>query len=173
MAKSAAKKMATFSLGVFAFSLLGLLLLAMPLVLVKKYPGKQGVLFKYSALAALTFFLTVNLFGGVLYGMKTVQGALGSATNPGLAIASGTFDTLDENAEDYIVMGKELFVPTLMRASPILQLPVMEVLRTIAPWVGAAAAMYLAVTGVPEGRQRTSLIDDIVISVANFDGKID
>lgn len=43
-----------------------------------------------------------------------------------------------------------LFVPALMRASPILQLPVMEVLRTIAPWVGAAAAMYLAVTGVRE-----------------------
>ncbi|NVB81102.1 MAG: hypothetical protein HOV81_22085 [Kofleriaceae bacterium] len=115
MARSAARKMEKFSIGVFAFSLLGVLLLAMPLVLGKKYPGKQGTMFKYSALAAVTFFLTVNLFGGVLYGMKTAQGALGSATNPGLAIASGTFDTLDENAEDYIVMGRELFVPTLMQ----------------------------------------------------------
>ena len=43
-----------------------------------------------------------------------------------------------------------LFVPALMRASPILKLPVMEVLSTIAPWAGAAAAMYLAVTGVRE-----------------------
>ena len=39
----------------------------MPLVLAKKYPGQGSVLFKYSALAAVTFFVTVNLFGGVLY----------------------------------------------------------------------------------------------------------
>ena len=68
--------------------------------------ARAGVLFKYSALAAGTFFVTVNLFGGVLFGMKTAQGALGSATNPGLAIASGTFDTLDKNAEEYIVDGQ-------------------------------------------------------------------
>ena len=115
MAIGSAKKMAQFSLGIFLFSLLGLGLLAMPLVMRKKYPGKGKVLFKYSALAAGTFFVTVNLFGGVLYGMKTAQGTLGNLTNPSLAIASATFDTLDENAEDYIVMGKELFVPTLMQ----------------------------------------------------------
>jgi hypothetical protein len=114
MAKSTAQKMAKFSLGIFCFSLLGLGLLLMPLFLKKKYPGKGALLLKYSALAALTFFLTVNLFGGVLFGMKTAQSALGGATNPQLAIASGTFDTLYENADDYIVMGKELFVPTLM-----------------------------------------------------------
>src|SRR5437870_13694710 len=45
--------------------------------------------------------------------MRTVQGALGTATNPSMAIAAGTFDTLDRNAEEYIVMGKELFAPTL------------------------------------------------------------
>jgi hypothetical protein len=114
MAKKSAEKMATFSLGIFCFSLLGFGLLAMPLFLQKKYPGKGALLFKYSGLAAVTFFFTVNLFGGVLFGMKTAQGALGSATNPSLAIASGTFDTLYDNADDYIVMGKELFVPTLM-----------------------------------------------------------
>jgi hypothetical protein len=114
MAKKSAEKMATFSLGIFCFSLLGLGLLVMPLLLEKKYPGKRALLFKYSALAAGTFFVTVNLFGGVLFGMKTVQGVLGSATNPSLAIASGTFDTLHDNAEDYLTMGKELFVPTLM-----------------------------------------------------------
>jgi hypothetical protein len=113
MAKGAAKKMRQFSLGVSLFSLAGLLLLLMPLALRKKYPGQGKVLFKYSALAALTFVVTVNLFGGVLMGMKTVQGALGAATNPSLAIASGTFDTLDNDAEEYLSMGKELFVPTL------------------------------------------------------------
>jgi hypothetical protein len=114
MAKKSAAKMAKFSFGIFCFSLLGFGLLLMPLFVKKKYPGKTGVLFKYSALAALTFFVTVNLFGGVLFGMKTAQGALGGSTNPTLAIASGTFDTLYDNADDYLVMGKELFVPTLL-----------------------------------------------------------
>ncbi len=89
MAKSSAKKLRQFSSGVFVFSLFGLLLLGIPLVVGKKYPGKLGVLFKYSALAAVTFFVTVNLFGAVLTGMRAAQGALGSATNPSLAIAKG------------------------------------------------------------------------------------
>jgi hypothetical protein len=113
MAKAAGKKIAHFATGVFIFSLLGLLLLFVPLFVGRKYPGKTGVLFKYSGLAALVFFLTVNLFGGVLVVMRTTQAALGTATNPSLAIAAGTFDTLDRNAEEYITMGKELFVPTL------------------------------------------------------------
>ena len=113
MAKSTAKKMGQFSTGIFLFSLLGLLLLLMPFAYAKRYPGQIKTLMKYSALAAVTFMVTVNLFGAVLYGMKTAQGALGDSTNPSLAIAKGTFDTLDRNAEEYIVMGKELFVPTL------------------------------------------------------------
>jgi hypothetical protein len=113
MANSAAKKLNRFARFVFLFSLAGVLLLAMPLVLARRYPGKRGILFKYSGLAALTFFVTVNLFGGVLVAMRATQAAMGSAANPSLAIAAGTFDTLDRNAEEYIDMGKELFVPTL------------------------------------------------------------
>lgn len=113
IARSADKKMRTFSLIIFGVSGLGVLLLLMPLVLGKKYPGQGKTLFKYSALAAVTFIVTVNLFGGVLYGLRTVQGAMSKYTNPSIAIASGTFDTLDENAERYIVMGKELFLPTI------------------------------------------------------------
>jgi len=113
MERSSAKKMGQFSTGIAIFSLAGLFLLLIPVVYAKRYPGQWKTLFKYSALAALTFVVTVNLFGSVLYGMKTAQGALGSATNPSLAIARGTFDTLDRNAEEYIIMGKELFVPTL------------------------------------------------------------
>jgi hypothetical protein len=120
IAKSSDRKMRTFSLIVTGFSLLGFLLLGLPLVLGKKYPGQGKVLFKYSALAALTFVVTVNLFGGVLYGLRTVQGALSTYTNPSIAIAIGTFDTLDHNAEEYVVTGKELFAPTLeqMRKHP-------------------------------------------------------
>jgi hypothetical protein len=120
IASKSDKRMRDFSIFVFAFSTLGVLLLAMPLVLRKKYPGQGKTLFKYAALAAVTFFVTVNLFGGVLFGLRTVQGALGNYTNPSIAIASGTFDTLDKNAEDYIITGKELFGPTLeqMRNHP-------------------------------------------------------
>jgi hypothetical protein len=113
MAAKQAKRMGWFSMAVAGFSLCGFLLLLMPLVLRKKYPGQGKVLFKYSALAAVTFFVTVNLFGGVLMVMRTTQGALGPLTNPTLAIAGGTFDTLDINAEEYVTAGKELFVPTL------------------------------------------------------------
>jgi hypothetical protein len=120
IAKKSDKKMATFSLIVTIVSLGGFLLLFMPLFLAKKYPGKAGMLFKYSALATVVFVVTVNLFGGVLYGMRTVQGALSNYTNPSIAIASGTFDTLDEQADKFIVMGKELFLPTIeqMRNAP-------------------------------------------------------
>ena len=111
--KGVEKKMAHFSIGVFVFSLCGLFLLLIPVVVGKKYPGKSGILFKYSALAAITFFVTVNLFGGVLMGMRTVQGHLGKFANPSLAIASATFDTLDKNAEGYASLGKELFLPTV------------------------------------------------------------
>jgi hypothetical protein len=113
LAKSSAAKMSKFSKGIFWFSLLGVLLLAIPLVGGRKYPGKRDVLLKYSLLAAATFFVTVNLFGGVLLGMRSVQGALGAQTNPSMAIAKGTFDTLDRNADEYVIMGKELFAPTL------------------------------------------------------------
>lgn len=38
---------------------------------------------------------------------------------------------------------------------------------------GEPVVLSIIVNGVPEGRQRTSLIDDIVVAVANFDGKIE
>jgi hypothetical protein len=112
MAAKTAKKMTQFIWIVVGCSLAGFLMLFAPLFLRKKYPGQDGVLVKYSALAAGTFFVTVLMFGGVLYTMKTAQGEVG-ATSPKLAIAGGFFDTLDENAEQYVTMGKELFAPTL------------------------------------------------------------
>ena len=85
----------------------------MPLVLAKKLSGQGAVLFKYSALAAGTFFVTVNLFGGVLFFMRTVQGEIGSYTNPGMAIAGGTSTRSIATRPTTSTMGKELFVPTL------------------------------------------------------------
>lgn len=100
---------------IFYFSLAGLLLLGAPLVLRRRYPGQGASLFKYSALAAVTFLVTVNLLGTVVMGFRSAQGALGSSTNPQLRIASGFFDSLDHNAEDLLTTGKELFAPTLAR----------------------------------------------------------
>ncbi|HPH65954.1 MAG TPA: hypothetical protein PLF40_09435 [Kofleriaceae bacterium] len=113
IAKGQAKKMAKFGTLVMYFSLAGLLILLLPLGLLKKYPGKAGLLFKYSALAAAVFVVTVNLFGGVLYGLRAAQGAVATQANPQIALAKGFFETLDEHADDYAVMGKELFGPTL------------------------------------------------------------
>ncbi len=113
MARKNAKRMNHFAIGITLFSLTGLLILLMPLALRKKYPGQGRVLFKYSALAAITFIVSVNLFGGVMMGVRGVQGALSAYTNPKIAIATGTFDTLDNHAEKYLTMGKQLFAPTL------------------------------------------------------------
>ncbi len=111
-AKSSAR-MSKIAMLIRWFSLLGLLLLAMPLVLRKRYPGQGAQLFKYSALAAGTFVLIVNLFGLVVVGYRTTAAALGTATNPQLHIASGFFDVLDAQAETYQVLGNSLFGPTL------------------------------------------------------------
>jgi D-alanyl-D-alanine carboxypeptidase len=38
---------------------------------------------------------------------------------------------------------------------------------------GEQIVLSIIVNGVPTAKNRTSLIDDIVVSLANFDGKID
>jgi D-alanyl-D-alanine carboxypeptidase/D-alanyl-D-alanine-endopeptidase (penicillin-binding protein 4) len=38
---------------------------------------------------------------------------------------------------------------------------------------GEQLVVSIIVNGVPEGKQRTTLIDDIVVNLANFDGKVD
>ena len=113
MKQKAAERMGKISAFIFYFSLLGVLLLGMPLVLAKRFPGQGARLFKYSALAAVTFFVTVNLFGCVVLGFRTAQSKLGDSTNPQLAIASAFFDTIGTHAEDYLDLGKQLFAPTL------------------------------------------------------------
>ena len=117
MEASAAQRMGRISAFIRWFSLAGLALLFVPLALRKKYPGQGALLFKYGALAALTFVVTVNLFGTVVLGFRSAQSALGPVTNPQLRIVAGFFDSVDRNAEDYLVMGKELFAPTLEQLS--------------------------------------------------------
>jgi hypothetical protein len=95
------------------FSMLGVLLLFAPLWLRKKHPGKTWPLFKYSAVAAITFIMAVNLFTVALTLLRTFQGALGTMTNPKIAVVEGAFDALDKNADDFAQLGPSLIEPTL------------------------------------------------------------
>jgi hypothetical protein len=117
MAKKQDAKMAKIGRYIAYFSLAGVLLLLLPFGLKKKYPNKMGMLFKYSGLAALTFIVTVNFFGGVVLGMRTAQGAIGSLTNPQLKVAEGFFDALDAKPDHYLPFAKDLFGPTLKSMS--------------------------------------------------------
>ena len=114
--KAMAKQLARmdFVSAIFSIvSLLGIVILFSPLWLRGKYPGKGGILWKYSALAALLFVLTINLFSGVLGVLRTGQMVAGSATNPQVQIVEATFDVIDEKAEDIAPMGPVIVEPTL------------------------------------------------------------
>jgi len=93
----------------------GVLLLLLPLFLARRYPNQQGVLWRYSALAAITFTVTVASFGAVSLVHRGAHVALAEYTSPQLALASGFFDTLDEDAPDLVVIGNEVFAPTLVQ----------------------------------------------------------
>jgi hypothetical protein len=113
MAKKQDARMATIGRMILYFSFAGVLLLFMPLALRKRYPGKGAMLLRYSALAALTFVVTVNFFGAVVLGMRGAQAGLGELTNPQLKVAEGFFDALHDGADEYAMLGKNLFGPTL------------------------------------------------------------
>jgi hypothetical protein len=102
-----------FSSILSAFSCLGVLLLGAPLVLRRRYPGKSGTLFKYGALAAGTFFVAVNLFAVVLMLLRSVQGELGKATNPQIALVTASISTLHDNAEEIAAFGPSVLEPTI------------------------------------------------------------
>lgn len=113
IAAKQAEKLDSFAMALGGFALCGVFLLALPLVLRRKYPGQGRTLFKYSALAALLFFLAVNLFAVVLLAMRGAQGAVGEYTNPQVQIVESTFDLFAKKAEDLSVIGPTLVEPTL------------------------------------------------------------
>lgn len=101
-------KMATMSSILGWLSLGGLLLLGLPLVLRKKYPGQDALLFEYSALAAGVCVVVVYLFSQVLILLRTIQGALSSIANPQVAVIDASFTVLDDNIEDMVEVGPML-----------------------------------------------------------------
>jgi hypothetical protein len=94
-------------------SLAGVLLLGLPLVLRKRYPGQGGVLFRYSALAAVTFFLTVNLFALVLLSLQFFQGVLGALTNPPSQMAASAFTAIENNLDRLLELAPTMIEPPL------------------------------------------------------------
>jgi len=113
MIASQSTSMNRLSAGLFFFSLLGVFLLFRPLFLVKRFPGQGTTLFKYSAISAGLFFLTVNLFAMVIGLLKTAQGAAGHFTNPQIAVVEAAFDVLDKNADDLVEVGPKLIEPSM------------------------------------------------------------
>ena len=109
-------------------ALSGVFLLLMPFFLKKKYPDKMATLWKYSALAALLFFLAVNLFALVLFTMRGTQSALGKYTNPQVKMVSSTFDLIEEKAEDMADIGPILIEPTLASLTGDTDAPVLTVM---------------------------------------------
>jgi len=110
------------------FALCGVFLLFLPLVLKKKYPNQTGTLFKYSALAALLFFLAVNLFALVLFTMRGTQSALGRYTNPQVKLVSSTFDLIEDKADEMADIGPILIEPTLASLTGDTDAPVLTIM---------------------------------------------
>lgn len=108
-----AKKMNTLSMALFGFSLTGFLLLLMPLFLAKKYPGKGGLIFKFSAVAAVATVVVLDLFAVVVLLIRTVQGVTSKFTNPQIQIVSAALDNIVDEADHLVTIGPQLIQPTL------------------------------------------------------------
>ncbi|MEM7155258.1 MAG: hypothetical protein AAF799_20585 [Myxococcota bacterium] len=94
--------------------------LLLPLRNRKSYPGPASELWKASAIAAVTFVLTIALLGCTLLVMRTVQGRVATeSTSPKMVIANGVFDVLerDEHIQQFSDMSKQRldFIKTPLR----------------------------------------------------------
>ncbi len=92
-------------------SLSGVLLLAIPLIKGKKYPGQMGKLFAYSALAGGALTLSILLLTGVLIATRTLQATTAELTNPQIVIQDATFDAADEQLEEIAATPGLLLIP--------------------------------------------------------------
>jgi hypothetical protein len=149
------ERMGIVSTIVSVVSVLGLGLLLMPLLLRKRYPGQGAVLWKYSALAAVIFIVTINLFAGVFAVLRTAQMVAGQATNPQIQLVDATFDVLDEKAEDLAEVGPILIEPTLMQLDgssdeplPVLLLENIQTLQKDLTVFQTVATFFKGISGV-------------------------
>ncbi len=112
----------------------------MPVFLGRRYPGQSGLLWKSSAVAAMTFAVTVALLGGALLAVRTVQGKVGTdSTSPKMRVAEGAFSVLART--EYI----ELFSEVSRERLDLIKKPLRAVVKATAnPEEFAVFAAYLA-----------------------------
>jgi len=80
----------------------GPLLLLLPLFVVRRYPGKLGVLFCYSAFAAMLFSATVLLFSIPLLIFSEVWEEMAIGADPRLRSVNAAFDLMEQNTDDFL-----------------------------------------------------------------------
>jgi hypothetical protein len=107
------KAMDRLSLGFSILSALGLLCLLTPAIVGKKYPGKGGVLFKYSVLSTVMWIVTINLMSGVVMLLRSAQAIAGQITNPQIAVVDAVFNVMEKKADEIVAVGHSLVQPTL------------------------------------------------------------
>lgn len=132
----------------FYLSLAGLLLLFRPLYLQTLYPGKTWPLFKYSVVAAGTFFIAVQLFSLSLLLLRSVQASTSEGTNPKIAVLEGAFDTLDHNAEHLAEIGPLLIEPTLAQLDAGEEEPIQVLLVDNLARLHQSATVFQEIAGV-------------------------
>jgi hypothetical protein len=142
------QKMSRIGIGLVAFSFASWLILLAPLFLSKKYPGKGALLFKFSAIAAASAFLVINLFAGVVFTIKTVQAVAGKEVNPVIKIVVASLDGIEEQAEDLVEFGPQLIQPTLdhiTEGEDPMPVPLLENAKKVAkdaqPFINIAKAL--------------------------------
>jgi hypothetical protein len=99
------KTLGRVSMFLIATSFAGFFLLLTPLFLRRKYPGKGMLLFKYGALAAVVFFVALNLFAGTLVVLRMSQNAMSKVSNPQIAVVSSAIDSLYDSADEIAELG--------------------------------------------------------------------
>jgi hypothetical protein len=94
----------------------GPLLLLLPVFVARRYPGKLGTLFRYSALSAVLFSVTVLLFSIPLLIFSEVWEEIVIVSDPRLRSVDAAFDLMDQNAAEFLSRDLPL-KPTLEQAA--------------------------------------------------------
>jgi len=109
IAAKSAQRMANVSWLVFALSCFGIFLPPHAARAGQKYPGQGKVLFKYSALAAVTFFVTVNLSRRAVSGCGRSRARCRTTPTRASRSRPGRSTRSTRTAEEYLKSGQELF----------------------------------------------------------------
>jgi hypothetical protein len=97
---------------------LGLVLMViLPLVYRRRFPGKERQLLRSSAISTAAFIGTSYLFSFVLLLLRMIQNKTGGRLDPVITITHGVFTFLEEKADRLGALGRQLIEPTLDQLS--------------------------------------------------------